>query len=90
MIPTRDTALAHLPALAARQSLRRITPLHDAAPPRAAQFSATLDAPTLDDANLPIDTLTRDALCPLAEAADPHDASTAAPFARFRAPRSEA
>jgi hypothetical protein len=87
MIPTRDIALAHLPALAARPSLLRTTVRYDAARPRAGRFSATPGDPTLDDANLSIAAAARDALFPLAEATDLHDASTAALIARLHARR---
>jgi hypothetical protein len=90
MTPSRDTALAQLSALAARPSLRRIARRCDADPTRAGRFSATPDDPTPDDANLSIDAAAHDALFPLANAADPHGASTAALIAHFRALRGEA
>jgi glucose-6-phosphate isomerase len=101
MDPTRHAALARLSALAARPNGRRITPLYEADPARAARFSAELDDLTLDYSQSSIDNAARDALFGLAEAADldgfrrrlfagAHDGSTAALIARFRALRGEA
>jgi glucose-6-phosphate isomerase len=70
MNPTRHAAFAQLSALAARPNGRRITPLYDADPTRAARFSSTLDDLTLDYSKSSIDDAARDALFALAEAAD--------------------
>src|SRR4051812_17245561 len=69
-ISTRQTALAHLAALAARPDGRSITPLFAADPERARRFSASLDDLVLDHSKSAIDAETLDALFALAEAAD--------------------
>jgi len=70
MDPTRHAAFARLSALAARPNGRRITPLYEADPARAARFSATFDDLTLDYSKSSIDDAAREALFALAEAAD--------------------
>ncbi|HEY8289797.1 MAG TPA: glucose-6-phosphate isomerase, partial [Acetobacteraceae bacterium] len=67
---TRQAALAHLAALAARPDGRRITSLFAADPNRARRFSATLDDLTLDFSKSAIDDTVLGALFDLAAVAD--------------------
>ena len=67
---TRQAALAHLAALAARPDGKRITPLFAADPGRARSFTASFDDLMLDYSKSAIDSAVLDVLFALAEAAD--------------------